>query len=48
MYISCNQDFKSANPNTRQIKRIGKYLISSVVNHKIDSFYKKRQTIIFG
>ena len=47
MHISYNQDFEAISSSIRQVKRIGKYLILSVTNLRIDNFYKERQTIIF-
>lgn len=48
MHMSCNQDFKATSPSARQVERAGKYLIPSVANLRIDSFYEGRQTVTPG
>ena len=46
--MSCDQDFKAASPNVRQVESTSKYLILSVANLRIDNFYKRHQTIMPG
>lgn len=45
IYISCNQDFETISCNTKQIKKIDKYIILFIVNLRIDNFYKRYQII---
>ena len=45
IYISYNQDFEATSSSIRQVKKTGKYLILSIANLRIDSFYKEHQTI---